>query len=389
MACKKTFPHARLHKASGQAYIWVGGDVRYLGKHGTEKAEAEYRRLRAEWQATGGVLGAKPKGPLSVNEVLLAFVKHADEYYRKDGRPTSEGELVRHALRLVKELYGYRPAESFGSLALITVREAMIETGLARTTINKHVDRIKRTFKWAVARQLVRPDVYGSLRSVEGLRAGRSRAKEPARVAVVPEADVDAVQAVVSEAVAAMIAVQRLTGLRPGEVVSMRVGDLATRGEVWQYRPRSHKTEHYGKERVVAIGPEAQQVLRTFLRVDPDAYLFSPVEAEARRLAARRATRKSPVQPSQRNRSKRSPRWKPGMAYTVASYRRAVHRACARAGVDRWSPHRLRHNAATSIASKYGWEAARVVLGHSSVQTTAIYVERDYVLAERVMHEVG
>ena len=77
------------------------------------------------------------------------------------------------------------------------------------------------------------------------------------------------------------------------------------------------------------------------------------------------------------------------MAYTVASYRRAVHRACDRAGVDRWSPHRLRHNAATNIASKYGWEAARVVLGHSSVRTTAIYVERDYALAERVMHEVG
>jgi integrase len=75
--------------------------------------------------------------------------------------------------------------------------------------------------------------------------------------------------------------------------------------------------------------------------------------------------------------------------YDVASYRRAIRRACVKAGVPVWSPHRLRHNTATMLRRQYDIEASSTVLGHSGLQVTAIYAEQDRERARRVMAEVG
>ena len=61
--------------------------------------------------------------------------------------------------------------------------------------------------------------------------------------------------------VADMVRFQRLTGCRPGEVCQIRPCDVDRSGEVWEYRPESHKTEHHGLERIIYIGPKAQDVL--------------------------------------------------------------------------------------------------------------------------------
>ena len=52
-------------------------------------------------------------------------------------------------------------------------------------------------------------------------------------------------------------------------------------------------------------------------------------------------------------------------SYSENVYRRAIHKACNAANIPVWGPGRLRHNAATRLKSQYGWEAARVLLGHS------------------------
>jgi hypothetical protein len=49
----------------------------------------------------------------------------------------------------------------------------------------------------------------------------------------------------------------------------------------------------------------------------------------------------------------------------------------------------LRHTAATAIRSKYGVEAGKVVLGHTKVETTQIYAERDLGKAQEIMAEIG
>ena len=96
----------------------------------------------------------------------------------------------------------------------------MIDSGLARTTINQRVGRIVRLFKWAVENELVPPGVHHGLKAVAGLQKGRSEARETEPVRPVPDAPVEAIRPHVARQVWAMIELQRLTGMRPGEVVA-------------------------------------------------------------------------------------------------------------------------------------------------------------------------
>jgi integrase len=57
--------------------------------------------------------------------------------------------------------------------------------------------------------------------------------------------------------------------------------------------------------------------------------------------------------------------------------------------VATWTPHRLRHTAATKLRREFGSEAARVVLGHRSAEVTEIYEEMDREMASEVMGRVG
>ncbi|MHC4452704.1 MAG: tyrosine-type recombinase/integrase [Planctomycetota bacterium] len=278
-------------------------------------------------------------------------------------------------------------ADSFGPLALKACREEFLRKGQKRLTINQNVGRIKRMFRWAVEHELVSPTVAHGLDTVRGLKRGRTEAPEGEPVKPVPDAAVDAVLPHLSAAVRAMVELQRLTGMRSGEVVQVRSCDIDRPGVVWIYRPAQHKTQHHGHERLVPLGPKAQHILEPFLDRDDAAYLFSPREAEEARNAKRTltATHRSNKQKRRVNRRQRA--WKE--RYDSASYRRAIKRACAKAGVESWHPHRLRHNAATALREQYGIEAARVILGHRSAAVTEIYAEVNRDKAMEVMAKFG
>jgi len=205
----------------------------------------------------------------------------------------------------------------------------------------------------------------------------------------VPDAWIDAIEPYVSRQVWALVQLQVLTGARPGEVLAMRGCDLNTSGRVWEYIPESHKAEHHGRSRIIFLGPRAQAVVREFLKPDLTAFLFSPAEARAEYQAKRRAARMTPVQPSQRNRSKAEPKKRPGDCYTICSYRQAVVKGCDKAGIPHWHPHQLRHSAATTIRREAGLDTARTVLGHASLNVTEVYAERDSAKAREIMALIG
>lgn len=265
----------------------------------------------------------------------------------------------------------------------------MIKAGISRGYINAAVGRIRRMFRWAVADELAPVAVSQALETVAGLRAGRTDAVESKPVKPVPEAFVDAVQPHVSRQVWGMIQVQLFAGMRPGEVIIMRGCDLNTSGKVWEYTPSTHKTEHHGRRRVVFLGPRAQSIVREFLKTDLSAYLFSPIDAEAERKAAKRAARKTAVQPSQVNRRKAKPKKMPGARYTRVAYANSIRRACVKADVPHWHPHQLRHNAGTTLRREVGIEAARTVLGHASADVTEIYAQRDLDAAREAAAKLG
>jgi len=265
----------------------------------------------------------------------------------------------------------------------------MIEKGLARGVINQRIARIRRVFKWAVGEELVPPAVLEGLRTVEGLKRGRTVAREPEPIKPVADDLVDRTLLHLNRQVAAMARLQRLTGMRPGEVTIMRSADIDMSGPIWLYRPENHKTEHRGNERLIALGPRAQAIIKEFLKVDLGAYLFSPQDAREERHAIMRAARKSRVQPSQLHRRKVRPKRSPASHYSPRSYHDAIQRTCEKHDLPAWHPHQLRHSHATDVRRRFGLEAAQVSLGHASADITQVYAERDLSLAMKVAQAVG
>lgn len=136
--------------------------------------------------------------------------------------------------------------------------------------------------------------------------------------------------------VAAMIRLQRLTGMRPGEVVIMRPCDIDRSAQTWVYRPGSHKTEHHGRARTIPLGPKARRILEPLIGGDAQAYLFNPANALDALRAERRQTRKTKLTPSQSaRRAKAKPRKTAGRRYTTASYGHAIAVACRKAEIGR------------------------------------------------------
>ncbi len=383
-------PKYRKHKPTGQAVVTLSGRDMYLGKFGSAASREAYQRLTAEWLQSGGSPPSQ-RADVTVMEVIAAYLRFAHTYYRKDGKLTNEIKTVKRALSVVKELYGRESATKFGPLALKTVRQAMIEKGWCRTQINKQVDRVKRVFKWAVSEEMLPGSVYEALRTVTGLRKGRSTARESSPVQPVDAATVEATLAELPEVVADMVLVQRLTGARPGEICNLRPCDINRDGEVWEYVPQSHKTEHHDQARVVFIGPRTQEILLKYLLRPADTYCFSPIESEAQRRKRRHHERITPMSCGNRPGSNRckNPRRKASDKYSTTSYGRAITRAAEVAGVPNWSPHRLRHSFATEVRKTHGLEAVQCSLGHSKASTTEIYAERNFALAARVAGEIG
>lgn len=232
----------------------------------------------------------------------------------KNGALTGEYRNIGDALRPLTSLYGRTRVADFGPSALKAVRQAMIDGGLCRRTIDNRINRIRRVFKWGVENELVPADTLHSLQAVAPLKLGRCNVREAEPVKPVPEHLIEPVLKLVAPQVAAMIRSQLLTGMRPGEVMQMRACDIDMSGPIWVYRPLRHKTEHHGRQRVIYLGPKAQDVLRLFPSEDRTAWLFSPRDAMAHIHRERRAERQTPMTPSQAARKrKRFPRRAPGV----------------------------------------------------------------------------
>jgi integrase len=414
---RKSVPTYSLHKPSGRAYVRVpdgsgGRKTIYLGCYDSPESHRKYGQVVA-----GLSTGQTPTEPTSaserpatttVNDVLLAFLKHAERYYRRpDGTATDELAQYRQTLRLVKEQFGRTPAADFGPRDLKLLRERMIDAGWCRKLVNQRVGRVRRVFKWAASEEMVPAEVYGALTVVAGLEAGRTRARETAPVEPIAEEHVNATLPFLRPGVAAMVQVQLLTGMRPGEVCQLRPCDLDTSGQVWLFRPAQYKTRHRNKPRVVAIGPRAQALLLDLTPADPSDYFFSPRMVVAELHADRAGKRKTPRYRSHvaRNAASRvrRPARAPAARYTVTAYGRAITRAVDRANARRerlagpgnfdrvphWHPNRLRHTHGTEVRKRFGLEAAQVALGHTRADVTQVYAERNLALAVTVATKIG
>jgi integrase len=429
---KNSVPTYRLHKPSNTARCWLNGGWVTLGKYNSPESRAEYARILAELAVAPlpsavGPAWVRAKD-ITVNELLLGFWRYAETHYRRaDGTPTNELPQFRQTFQLLRDLYGHTPAAEFSPLALKAVREKMIEKNWNRKLVNQRIGRIRREFLWGVENEVVSPVVLQALAAVKGLQAGRTAARETDPVVPVADDRVEATLPFLRPAVRAMVRVQRLTGMRPGEVCQLRPCDLDTARPVWRFTPPQYKTKHRGKPLVITLGPKAQAELAAFAPADPTDYYFSPRRVVADLHAERGANRKTPrfVSHMTRNAGKRkaAPARVASAKYTVTSYGRAVSRACEKAfpppaplarrddeteaawwerlteeqkqqveewrKEHHWHPNQLRHAHATEVRERFGLEAAQVALRHSRADVTQVYAERDLTLAEMVSLEMG
>ncbi len=362
---RKDLPNYRLHKASGQAVVTLSGETIYLGKHGTPASREAYERAVLAWRVHGRVPRGREELPLTVASMVARFWNHIESegLYLKNGKATSERGCIAQAMRPLVALFGTTPAARFAPNDLRQVRDAMVRpagntTQLTRHSANKHVHRIRMAFKWAVSEGLLEPRVWDALRSVEAIRKGRAGVLESTPIGTAPLRSVAAVLRAIEPRFAALIRFQWLTGARPGEAVQLRMGDIDRAPDVWIYRPGSHKNEHRGMHREILVGPKAQRALAPFLSLDPDAYLF--------------------------------PGKGTGSHLTERAYSGAVRAAVqAVAGAARWTPNMLRHSAGTRIRKRFGIDAARAVLGHTSTTMTEVYAERDRRAAIDIATAIG
>ena len=356
------FPSYLHHKQSGQARVRINGRDYLLGPYGSDESRIEYGKLIAN--LAGGIpidpiadsnRGRLPRnesddpGP-SVGELCLAFLRHAETHYVKNGKQTSEVSVLKCVIRPLNELYGMLPAKDFGPLALKAVRAKMVESGWTRGVINAGMSRIRRIFKHAIANELIDASILPRLQCVAPLLAGRTEAHDNAPRTAVDDNRIEAVKKLVRPLVRDLIDLQRLCGARSGELLKLTTGMIDRTGDVWKAELSDHKTQHHGQSRSLHFGPQAQLILTKYLSADP----------EQRVLKIRRL-----------------------------SYSRAVLRACDKAGIERWCPHQLRHTNATNVREEFGLEHTQAVLGHAHADMTQHYAKVSNLKAAEVARKIG
>jgi integrase len=363
-------PTYRLHRARNCAVIRFRGKDVYLtrGKYGTPESLEEFQEYLARWHADQAALKLERAKLLHVgptlDQIMVPYLSHVDEWYRKGGEATSQAGIIRATLRVVHDLHGGLEAHLFDSVALEQVRDELIRRGHCRREVNRRVCVIRQFIGWCVGKKLVGRDVLAGIDRtvVTPLQAGRCAAHDNPPVGPVADEHVDAilhpytdkrgtVRDPVTRRIADAIRLLRMTGARAGEILSLTADQIDRRDpELWCYRLADHKTAHHGKGREIFFPPAAQEILRPWLIQAGNGRLF---------------------------------------AFRVDSLRQAIERGCRRTGTPVWHPHQIRHTVATEVREKYGAEAAQAVLGHATLDTTQLYAEKSRKLAIDVARRLG
>ena len=344
----------------GLARTTVNEKRMYLGKYNSPESIAAFNKIMADWEAAHAERSPTVNVELTVSRLAFLFLQHADKEYRRDGIPTGETANFRHALQSMNNLFHGVRVIDFGPKKLKQLQQQLVKDGLAQQTINGRIRRIQQVFDWGVSEELVSVSVSQAQRTVHGLRIGKTAARASEPKGPVSVAAVNAIKSLVTSPVWAMIQFMLFTGCRPSEAVALKWSEIDTSKSVWMYTPKHHKTSHKGKNRVIVIGPQGQQVLNGIREMSRSDFVFDPqvgFEEYVRRAFGDKAKAR-----------------KVGASYTKHGLNTAIRNACDKAGIPRWSPGQLRKTRATQARRDGDLETAQQILGHSSKQTT----ERHY-----------
>ncbi len=346
-------PKLCLHKATGQARATHRGRSIYFGRFGSAEAHRRY----AEWvvqltqdpEAVPIKTRARAGQAITIAELVNAYEEHIEGTLA--GRTEDAARTVRSEARIAGDLLLARHASvlvsDFDAPMLVQIRDDAATRRWCRRTLNARTGQVRRIFRWGSERGLVDRVVFAGLTAITALRPGTALA--PERPAV-KEAPIGAVRGVLAHLearggpsiqVACLLRFMLMTGCRCGEARKARVADLDRAAR--SLTIREHKTARKtGEPLVFHLTDDVLAVIDRALLArgvggDPLAPIFASI---------------------------RGP-------FTRTAITQAVARACERAGVEHWSPHRLRHTATNLLRQAAGdavakatggWEDARMVL---------------------------
>lgn len=377
LSVPRPVPAMKEHRTRHLAYATWHADgrqvYRYFGEWGSSAAAQAYQQFAAEWVAGCLSRPENPAGAVYVADLVAAFVTWAGGYYLKDGKPTSHVHRFKSALAELVTLYGEVPVSAFTPDKLRAYAAHIIGKGFSLRTVNEYQWRVVFAFDWGVTRAggMVPAGIVHAMERVEKQQPGRSAAPDRAPVRAALLADVEAAlpylhsRPAARAVLEAAVRLQLASGMRPGELCALKVGQIDQSGAVWRYEPREvQKNRHRGQRRVMWFGPKSQAVLTPLLAgLGPTDFVFA--------YSRRKGGERKPV--------------------TVNLYRLRVADACERAGVGHWHPHQLRHNRATELQRRYECDdAVRIGIGDSAEVARQVYVDDPAeAVAKRIAKETG
>jgi len=243
-----------------------------------------------------------------------------------------------------------RFAQPLDDLRLEDLEDWLARGPAAASTLGRRVATFRRFFSWACRHRLCR---YNPLAERTPLH-GRHRLPRPIREQHEQRA-LDAAIASMPQPYRLIFLVLRETGMRVGEVLELRWGDVILDAGREALRVREQKN---GRERTVILGPTATPRTLRGLR------------------AARRAIGRVPADHDILFRSNRGTR----VSYDALHYQWA--KLCQRAGLvdadggPRYTPHQLRHTRGSELIQQgQRVEIVQRVLGHRDIRSTLGYAE--------------
>ena len=334
---------------------------------------------------------------------------------RRHGRPDqSEADRaeITHtklALRLLTP-YGDMAIDDFKTAHLAMARETEIAMGNSCKTINGKIQKIVRMFRHGCSDEICSGETWKKLEAWykdKKLTPKKHKHIPGARkVHAAPLPDVLAVVAAAPPTIACMITIQSTTGMRSANVCGMAWEHIdqslyETEG-IWKYTPTRHKTSDAGHTLAVFLGPQAIQAILDYENLRPDKghpFLFNPkvgrcfrywqehIESGGEHSWYKKNNGSKVTLQQYYNQSTKPHR----LTYSSKSYCDAVQRVQRKIGVDRWTPHQLRHlHNERLVESNFGDSGAAAVLGHQTLQMTRNYSKsQDERLAAQVQAMLG
>ena len=338
---------------------------------------AEYLQILEDWELrdrkprTVSRTAGQPTTLGALCDVWVAHLQALGRYQHK-GVETSSWAYIRSSVKTFKKSFGNVQLSLFSRTHLVRYRdeqEALVaECKHLPHNANRKIRKLREFISWCVQRDYLRyvlATVADNLPIVKAHHHQDVVAARKHRKRAVSWDDVNQLAAACNDVYGDMFKVHRTVGCRPGELCAMHVDEIKVLDDGWwTWSPSSHKTQHKGAKLTYWLHEDAQRLLEPWVAKARKGrgWVFNYKEtgcAGNRKYQTSCKDLSGPI--------------------SLAAYRRALDDGCQKSGVERFTPHELRHAVASERANdpRLSLSAAGRSIGHSSITSLQSYVHPD------------